>query len=107
MSKVVVSRPDESVPLDARELDRLVPDEPLELAPEDMAEPAPPLPPPPPPPTLEEIARRAAQLVIEIQASAPKVAEDLPAPAPRGVRKVVVRDEHNRIKEVIETPLEG
>lgn len=103
MSAVVVSRPNESVPVDARELARLEPDEPLVLSPEDMAEPAPPPPPPPPPPTLEEVARRAAQLVIEIQASAPRVAEELPAPpAPRRVRKTVVRDEANRIKEVIE-----
>lgn len=100
MSKIIVSRPDESSPLDQVELNRLVPDEPLALAQADMTEPAPP---PPTPPTLEEIARRAAQLVLEIQASTPRVAEDLPCPpAPRRVRKTVVRDENNRISEVIE-----
>jgi hypothetical protein len=54
-------------------------------------------------PMFEAIARRAARLVIEIQASAPRVAEETPAPpAPRRVRKTVLRDENNRIKEVIE-----
>jgi len=54
-------------------------------------------------PTIEEIARKAAELVLEIQRRSPSVAEEQPAPAkPRRVRKTVVRDANNRISEVIE-----
>ncbi len=77
-------------------------DEPLYLGPGDVA--PPPAPGPlPAPPTLDEVARRAAQIVLEIQAAAPRVAEDAPAPPkPRRIRKIVIRDENNRIKEVVE-----
>jgi hypothetical protein len=72
-------------------------DEPIYLTAEDM----PKVEPVPAPPTLEQIARRAAEIVVEMQAL--KIAEDQPAPVkPRKVRKTVIRDANNRIAEVLE-----
>ena len=56
-------------------------------------------------PMFEAVARRAALLVMEIQASAPRLAEV--APRPRRVRKTVVRDPiTQRISEVFEEEVE-
>ncbi len=99
MAEILVTEQREQVPMTGAELRAAERDEPLYLGPGDV------VPPPPaaPPPTLDEIARRAAQIVLEIQAAAPRVAEDAPAPPkPRRIRKTVVRDENNRIKEVVE-----
>lgn len=100
MAKILVGAADANVPLTAADLGLLERDEPLFLEPSDMIAP----PPPPLAPTLDEVARRAAQFVVEIQATAPRVAEDALSPLrSRRIRKTVIRDPvTHRITEVIE-----
>jgi hypothetical protein len=98
MAKILVGAADTNVPLTAADLGLLERDEPLYLGPGEMTAP----PPLPPAPTLDEVARRAAQLVVEIQAAAPRAAKDAPLKS-RRIRKTVVRDPvTHRITEVIE-----
>jgi hypothetical protein len=88
--------------LERRDLEQkaaLAADEPIYLTSEDVTKPDPAR----KEPTIEAIARKAAELVLEIQKNSPSIVEDAPPPAkPRKVRKTVIRDENNRISEVIE-----
>ena len=98
MAKILVAENHVAVPLTEAELAGLERDEPLYLGPEDItAAPA------PPPPTLDEVARRAAQIVLEIQSNAPQVASPTPRRKRILIDKDVERDENNRIKRIRET----
>ena len=80
-------------------------DGPIYLSAEDMPQP-PPKPEEVKAPTVEQIARRAAEMVLEIQKHAPGIAEERPVAKVRVVEKTVLRDASNRIEKVIERTVE-
>lgn len=105
---VIVDRSEKGAALTPEELrkaaDLRAEDEPIYLAAEDMPQP-PPEPEEVKAPTVEQVARMAAEMVLEIQKNSPAIAEER-APRVRVVEKTVVRDASNRIEKVIERHIE-
>ena len=106
-AEVIVTSSAGNVALDAEEVEMLASraDEPIYLSTEDMPQP-PPKPEEVKAPTVEQVARRAAEMVLEIQRSSPALAEDQRIAKVRVVEKTVFRDASNRIEKVIERTVE-